>query len=241
MTKNDLVNPLKDLPINQTKRKYRIMNIEKSRILEKTKDKENIWHSITDHKMIEIVSRFNSYKRKTAENIIEMGRVVLEAKSLPRDEYHLFCSLIGYDYASSTIRKLESIGNKYEYLISKSDKLPTNWTVIYEISRLGEDVIEDYIQSNRITAQSTGSAIDKLLIDQKLKVVNKRQSLSLPLAKSVPNGTLPKLNFVASLKDEVSRDAFKGLSSVFLTLSNLGFSITLSPELEKSIYNFKTV
>jgi hypothetical protein len=232
---------LKDLPLNQTKRKHRIMNIEKSRILEKTKDKKNIWHNITDHKMIDIVSRFNSYKRKSAENIIEMGRVVLEAKSLPRDEYHLFCSLIGYDHGSSTIRKLESIGSKYEYLISKSDRLPTNWTVIYEISRLGEDVIEDYIQSNKITDQSTGSAIDKLLIDQKLKVVNKKVKFPLPLAKSVPNGTLPKLNFVASLEGEVSKDALKGLDAIFLKLNDLGFRVIPSLELNDAINNSKTV
>lgn len=206
-----------------------------------TPTKTRVLADITDPKTINIVARFNSYKRKTAENIIEMGRIVIEAKSLPKDDFHDFCLLIGYDWASSTIRKLESIGNKYDYLISKSDRLPANWTVIYEISRLGEDVIEDYIQSNRITSHSTGSAIDKLLIDQKLKTVNQKPKLPLSLASAVPNGTLPKLNFVASIKDEVSRDAFKGLSSVFLMLSNLGFSITLSPELEKSIYNFKTV
>lgn len=203
--------------------------------------KTRVLGDITDPKTINIVARFNSYKRKTAENIIEMGRIVVEAKSLPNDDFHDFCLLIGYDWASSTIRKLESIGNKYDYLISKSDRLPANWTVIYEISRLGEDVIEDYIQSNRITSHSTGSAIDKLLIDQKLKTVNQKPKLPLSLASNVPNGTLPKLSFVASLKDEAPRDSYKGLSSVFLALSNLGFSITLTPDLEKSIYNFKTV
>jgi len=203
--------------------------------------KARVRGDITDPKIFNIVGRFKSYKRKTAENIIEMGRVVIEAKSFPIDEYHDFCLLIGYDWTSSTVRKLESIGNKYEYLISKSDNLPTNWTVLYEISRLGEDVIEDYIQNNKITPQSTGSAIDKLLIDQKLKVVNKKSKSPLPSAKSVLNRTSPTLNFIASIVNEPSKEIFRGLNDVFSLLNNLGFTVTISMELRDAINNSKTV
>ncbi len=91
--------------------------IIKPKLSKKThkKPKPRVLGDITDQKTFEIAERFNSYKRKTAENIIEMGRVVVEAKKRTRSEFEDFCLLIGYDWASSTLRKLESIGNKYEY------------------------------------------------------------------------------------------------------------------------------
>lgn len=99
-------------------------------------DPNRTYGEITDPETKEIANRFKSFQRKTAENILEMARVVIEAKQRP--DFSDFCILIGYSQFSSTIRKLEVIGQKYEFLISKANKLPPNWTTIYKVSQLEE-------------------------------------------------------------------------------------------------------
>jgi len=75
-------------------------------------DPKRTYGEITDPKTKEIAIRFKNYQRKTAENIIEMSRIVIEAKQ--RADFSDFCILIGQSQFSSTIRKLEVIGKKYE-------------------------------------------------------------------------------------------------------------------------------
>ncbi len=215
--------------------------IIKPKLSKKThkKPKPRVLGDITDQKTFEIAERFNSYKRKTAENIIEMGRVVVEAKKRTRSEFEDFCLLIGYDWASSTLRKLESIGNKYEYLITKCENLPANWTVIYEISRLDSDVIEGYIQDYSITSQSTGASIDKLLVNQNLKT--NKPSNTKNISKNVPNRTNSDLEFVAFIDKIDSEKQLVEISLLIEKLKKVGVQISCSKALETSLTQLNTL
>ena len=92
-----------------------------------------------------LVEKFNSFARKTAEGVLEMGKVVYQAKRLKESEFHRFCEIVGMSGSSSTVQKLIKIGEKYEFLIGHAEKLPANWTTVYELARLTEDKIEDLI------------------------------------------------------------------------------------------------
>jgi len=195
---------------------------------------------ITDPKTFEIAERFNLYQRKTAENIIEMGRIVLEAKSRSELEFDDFCLLIGQHHSSSTIRKLATIGQKYEYLISRSDKLPPNWTVIYDIARLGEETIEGYINNNQISSKSSGSFIEKLLVRHNLKSPNSGTKLNLSTNKNVQNGTHEQLYFSAKIIECNDTTNLLELDKLLQILVNMGFSLNVSDSLRLVINQSKT-
>lgn len=206
----------------------------------KSKSKPRKRGDITDPKTYEIAERFNSYQRKTAENIIEMGRIVIEAKSRSELEFNDFCSLIGYDSSSSTIRKLATIGQKYEYLISRSDKLPPNWTVIYDIARLGEETIEGYINNNQISSKSSGSYIEKLLVRHNLKSPNSGAKLKSFSNQNVQNGTQEQLYFSAKLGGLTLNTNLLELENLLQTLVGMGFSLNVSDSLRVAINQSKT-
>ena len=202
--------------------------------------KQRKHRAITDPKTYEIADRFNSYQRKTAESIIEMGRIVIEAKSRSELEFDDFCSLIGYDPSSSTIRKLATIGQKYEYLISRSDKLPPNWTVIYDIARLGEETIEGYINKNQISSQSSGSFIEKLLVRHNLKTRNLGARSKLLANQNVQNRTQDQFYFSAKLPDPTLTTNLLELERLLQEIVAMGFSLIVSDSLRVEINKSKT-
>jgi hypothetical protein len=195
---------------------------------------------ITNPKTFEIAERFNLYQRKTAENIIEMGRIVIEAKKRSELDFDDFCLLIGYPSSSSSIRKLISIGQKYEYLISRSDRLPHAWTVIYEISRMDEAEIEGHIEKNSITSLTNGAAVNKLLNSKNKKVNSPKSSGTNNSTINVPNGTIELLEFSATLIEIKDGESLIRLEKIFESLSSLGFELEISDCLRREINESKT-
>lgn len=110
--------------------------------------------------VIDCVNEFKGYARKTVEGTLEMSRVVVEARKLKgKSNFGEFCDLIGFDKRSSTIKKLQCIGKKYEFLSSVKDNLPSNWTTLYQISRIDNEQIQDLIQSKVIHPDMTGKEV----------------------------------------------------------------------------------
>lgn len=110
--------------------------------------------------VLDCVNEFRGYARKTVEGTLEMSRVVVEARSLKgKKDFGEFCDLIGFDKRSSTIKKLNCIGKKYELLNGIKEYLPSNWTTLYQISRIDNDQIHDLIQSKVIHPNMTGKEV----------------------------------------------------------------------------------
>jgi hypothetical protein len=113
----------------------------------------------------QLVTRFQTFASKTVEGVLEMGRVVYEASKLKTSEFARFCELVDLDGKDSTITKLKTIGEKYEFLLAHSSKLPANWTTVYEVARLTEDKISSLIESGVIktslVAQELNDALGK--------------------------------------------------------------------------------
>lgn len=108
--------------------------------------------------------RFDQLRRATAGSIIEMGKIVCEAKTKLADEqFEQFCSMVGYERGSSSIRKLEQIGKKSDLLSRYTDKLPSTWTTLYSIAQLGHEIIEEKIESGEINASMSGEEAKQLV------------------------------------------------------------------------------
>jgi hypothetical protein len=109
-------------------------------------------------------SEFNMYAKQTAIGILEMGRVVFTVKKEMKNEdmFKEFCQRIGYKHTSSSIKKLKLIGKKYDQLHSNVDFLPNSWTTLYEISRLAEAQLKEYIEMGIINPQVQGFKIKEL-------------------------------------------------------------------------------
>lgn len=137
----------------------------------------------------EYANQFKVQAKKTAEGVLEMARVVFDAKQLGKADFEVFCSEVGYKSDSSTIRKLNSIGEKYQVLLSRSKSLPTSWTTLYQVSRLTAEVIDQKISEGVITPNLDGKGLAA------------RLGLADPNAsKAVPNGTGKTMTFSVDLE-----------------------------------------
>ncbi len=136
---------------------------------------------ITNPEVIGYANTFKSFFIKTAENVLEMARVVSTAKvKLGNNQFREFSYLIGFDPNSSTLKKLLAIGKNYDVLSKNITALPANWTTLYEISQLPEDKFIAAIDKGVINPNVLGRDV-KALIDP----TNSSKSVT----SKVPSGT----------------------------------------------------
>jgi hypothetical protein len=118
---------------------------------------------ITNPEVIGYANTFKSFFIKTAENVLEMARVVSNAKTkLGSNQFREFSYLIGFDPNSSTLKKLIGIGKNYDVLSKNISALPANWTTLYEISQLPEDKFIAAIDKGVITPNVLGRDVKAL-------------------------------------------------------------------------------
>lgn len=179
------------------------------------------------------VSDFKLYAKQTAIGILEMGRVVYEAKASLRDsdEFAMFCKQVGYEPNSSSIKKLKRIGEKYVYLKSQAQHLPNNWTSLYEISGLTESALSDLISKGLIHQNVLGSEIKMFLKNQSAELIE--ESVSKTQVKEVLNGT--GYGFECQL-DDVTDLAFKAqLQMIIENLKRMKVKVVLTKELKSAL------
>lgn len=185
---------------------------------------------VADENTVVLVEKFQTQARKTAESILEMGKIVFEAKKLVPSQFCFFCESIGFDHTSPTLRKFASIGEKYELLISKSKNLPSNWTTIYDVALLGNELIEEYVNDGSINQATTGKEVKVLL--GKDKNINEKGTKAKPEESSVQNGTPEGFGFKVSLYKAPSRELLKKISKILAELDELNIDYELAPSLE---------
>jgi DNA-directed RNA polymerase specialized sigma24 family protein len=87
---------------------------------------------------------------KTVEAILESSRYVLEAQNeLPRGEFEAMLRLeLAFD--ASVGRKLVRIAKNEVLSCAPGHKLPPSWTILYELSKLDDDVLKAAIADGRV-------------------------------------------------------------------------------------------
>lgn len=176
---------------------------------------------IVTKQITDFAEKFKGFALKTAESIIEMGKVVHDAKnSLNEKEFEVFCDQVGYKTDSSTIRKLAVIGKQYNTLLSCSNSLPSSWTTMYHVARLTAEQIEAKIEEGVITPHLDGK--------------NLAEKLGLPVkpTKPVQNGTDDLLSFKVDFSFVPSVDLKMKLQYLLKELESMKAAITKSANLE---------
>ena len=136
---------------------------------------------INSPEVIGYADTFKTYFIKTAENILEMAKVVFTAKEkLGKNQFRQFTYLIGFDPTSSTLKKLQAIGKNYEVLSKNISALPANWTTLYEIAQLPEDKFIAAIDKGVITPNVLGRDV---------KALTENANTQKASGSKAPNGT----------------------------------------------------
>jgi len=184
------------------------------------------------------VMEFKGYARKTAENILEMGRVVFETKDklkANKEDFEIFCSKVGFKSTSSSIKKLAQIGKGYLVMKSQADHLPNNWTTLYEISRLAETELKKYITEGVIHQNVLGSVIKTLNGSSKADEVTQESVSTETKSETVPIGTLDGYSFTCQLKDISDVGLKAQLQLIIKNLQELPVTVTITRDLESAL------
>lgn len=108
-------------------------------------------------------AQYKVQRKKSAEAVLEMARIIAEASKLDNIEYAYFCRMIDYENNDPTLSKFRTIGNKYAELKKSADFLPASWTSLYKIAKQEFDVIEKVINSDEINSKTTAKQIDEMI------------------------------------------------------------------------------
>lgn len=131
----------------------------------------------------EFAYSFNIYAVKTAQNTLEMCRVVREAKTeLSKSDFDKFCFTIGRkeEENDSTIRKYLAIGERYPEFIAYADRMPNSWTSIYLITTIPADKLLNLINEAKSLKNLTAQQIKQLISDESTTNEKKKELIDNP-------------------------------------------------------------
>lgn len=157
------------------------------------------------------VKQISSLKTNTAENILNIGLVMKDAKlNLSKDDYQSFLKSTHYEEKSSSVRKWIQIGNAYQRLNPISHKLPVAWSTIYKLSKIDSNKFDLLERMNVLHSTITAREID-----EHLSVKNRSNSKKIHMTLKFDLNVSP-----ASFKrvhDSVSKIISKTICEVILT------------------------
>jgi hypothetical protein len=126
----------------------------------------------------EFSSKVNSLTLNTVENILEIGRLMLECKeTLEPDKYKLFLKETSYKHETPTVRKWNRIGESYVRLKSISQHLPPVVSTLYKLSTLDSNKLNKLIESQILTPTVTL----KEIVDELNPPTNRIKPISIVL------------------------------------------------------------
>jgi hypothetical protein len=114
------------------------------------KGTDNLLTAGESKKMSELVSGF-----KTAESILEMGRIAFEAHQISYGFYTLFCERV-MARGKSMMSKLVAIGRRYDDFYPHKNNLPSQWTTLYNLTQLANDEFAQKCETGEIHSKLTG-------------------------------------------------------------------------------------
>jgi len=106
------------------------------------------------------VSKFNELTVRSVTSILELGALILDAKTDLGIDYDQFLKSIKYENKSSSIRKWECIGHARLKLMAYKDHLPTAWSTIYKLSALEVWQLDALLESGVLNPSVTAKEID---------------------------------------------------------------------------------
>ncbi len=125
------------------------------------------------------IKGFCQFANKSAENVLEMCKVVADAKAILTDaQFNQFCLAIGLNKDASAISKMKRIGERYNQLMPHKDKLPSAWTTLYRLANMSDDAFEAAIGNCQIHCNMTAKDLS-LIAPSKAKAKRGTPSIAV--------------------------------------------------------------
>jgi hypothetical protein len=112
----------------------------------------------------DLVNAYKAFGKQAAEQIVGMAHTLLQAK-IYLGEFSLkrFCDDVGLEMNGPTYRKLILIGSKYSRFSPLVEKLPNNWTTLYQLAKLEDDQFNQLTQNLKFGPFLTASELTEML------------------------------------------------------------------------------
>jgi hypothetical protein len=115
-------------------------------------------------KLKEYVSKYSALSTKSVESILDIGSLMLDAKTELLSEYESFLSAIKYDNKSSSVRKWHVIGKSRTKLEMYKDRIPPMWSTIYALAELDASVLDEIVTNDVLKSSMTAKELKSALI-----------------------------------------------------------------------------
>jgi hypothetical protein len=117
----------------------------------------------------EFVKRYRVHTQNALENILCMGEAVYEiyrkvkSAELDKSDLEYFCQTVHLDPRSSTFRKYKAIGENANRFRQYLDKLPSTFSVLYELATLDADEFERYVVRTKFSKNITLDELKRII------------------------------------------------------------------------------
>lgn len=145
----------------------------------------------------EFIRRYQSSTKNALENILCMGEAVNEiyqkvkSKELDQSDLEYFCQSVHLDPKGSTFRKYKAIGENACRFRQHLEKLPSTFSVLYEMATLDADDFERYISKVALSKAIT--------LEQFKKIINQTTKLKKAHLYIQPAIKTPRLSVAKAL------------------------------------------
>jgi hypothetical protein len=192
----------------------------------------------------EYVRRYQQSTKNAIEGILNMGEAVYEIytkfklKELSDDDLEYFCKSVNLDSKGSTFRKYKAIGRNAEKFRLYMDKLPSSFSVLYEMATLDPDDFEKYVVKSRfskgITLEMFKRMLSKSSAITRNKLLNPPTLMAKPLALSK---VIEKINrFEISIVRDLPKSNFDRVIETLSDYRNKGWIRFEDPTITESLF-----
>ena len=192
----------------------------------------------------EYVRRYQQSTKNAIEGILNMGEAVYEiytkfkSKELSDSDLEYFCRSVNLDSKGSTFRKYKAIGRNAEKFRLYMDKLPSSFSVLYEMATLDPDDFEKHVVKCRfskgITLEMFKSMLSKSSAIARNKLFNPPTMMAKPLAVS---RVIEKINrFEISIVRDLPKSDFDQIVSALTNYRNKGWIRFEDPAITESLF-----
>jgi len=191
----------------------------------------------------EYVRRYQRSTKNAIEGILNMGEAVYEiytkskAGEIPGDDLEYFCKFVNLDSKGSSFRKYKAIGRNADKFRLYMDKLPSSFSVLYEMATLDADDFERFVVKTTFSKGMTLEMMKKLM--SKNSVLAKNKFLNPPSLRSKPlalSRVIKKINrFEISIVRDLPKSDFDMVVETLSDYRNKGWICFEDPEITESM------
>jgi hypothetical protein len=192
----------------------------------------------------EYVRRYQQSTKNAIEAILNMGEAVYEIytkfklKELSSSDLEYFCTSVNLDSKGSTFRKYKAIGSNAQKFRLYMDKLPSSFSVLYEMATLDPNEFEKHVVkcgfSKGITLEMFKRILSKSSAITRNKLMNPPTLMAKPLTLS---RVIEKVNrFEISIVRDLPKSDFDQIVSALTDYRNKGWIRFEDPTITESLF-----